>query len=267
MNRFSNRTMALITDRIIQRYDSYAKLDNFLDGCGATAESMSAAEGAKSRNLGKLAVLRIVLDHLNDNTPHILQNIITRVVGELGRRDSNVLLEIQDALQADGFEINEECRVVNAEILPEENQESADRLQNLLALHQDDLNSDVINHHLQEHERLYADSSYGASVGEARKFVEQLQHDIAQRIALNLGETPELNRPIKVRNYLESSGFLSESERKRLVDGVYGYMSEAGSHPGVTDATVGRMARVVSLNYGVYLLEKWQSWKASFNST
>ena len=44
-------------------------------------------------------------------------------------------------------------------------------------------------------------------------------------------ETPDLSKPVLVRNYLVHSNFPEDHERKRLIDGVYGYLSEEGSHP------------------------------------
>ena len=64
---------------------------------------------------------------------------------------------------------------------------------------------------------------------------------------------------MRVREYLRDQGFFDDDELKRLVEGVYGYLSEVGAHPGVTDVTMGRMARAIFLNFGVYLLEKLQA--------
>ncbi|MGH2354597.1 MAG: hypothetical protein ACRDJN_23560 [Chloroflexota bacterium] len=142
------------------------------------------------------------------------------------------------------------------EVLPEEAHEARNLITDLVERCRPDAKADVLTLHLEEHDRLYAEGAYGPAVGEGRKFIEQLLADIA-RWYTPLGEqSPQ--RPQEVREYLTRLRFFDVDECRRLVAGVYGYLSETGSHPGVTDAATARMARAIILNFGLYVLEKWQ---------
>ena len=115
-----------------------------------------------------------------------------------------------------------------------------------------------MRHHLGLHRDLYADGTPGPATSEARQVIEQILEDIANGIASKRDDIPNLDRPWKVRNYLEDQGFFDKDEKEKLVVGIYGYLSEVGSHPGVADTSMGRMAHVILLNFAVYLLEKFE---------
>ncbi|MCH8186007.1 MAG: hypothetical protein IH862_07915 [Chloroflexi bacterium] len=260
MGRFSNQVRAIVTDFTVAIYNSFAKLDNFLDACGVPEEYQPKSPMRSS--WGKTSYLGHVLDSLNADAPDILQRLITRLARNFRDPDFHESLsDLRDALRQDGFEIDGDGTVIASEILQEEAQQTKDRLRELLGKSGEDVSVAILNHHLEEHDRLYSEGHYGSSAGEARKFVEQIFQDIAKAISAQAKETKSLNRPVEVRDYLESKRFFDKDERKRLIDGVYGYLSNTGSHPGVTDVTVGRMARVIFLNCALYVLEKWQSWK------
>ena len=125
-----------------------------------------------------------------------------------------------------------------------------------------ELSEDILLHHLKQNIHLYKDGRWDSSIGQARNLVEQILGDIAKCIASTKKEQPDISKPVLVRNYLESSGFLGSSERKRLVDGVYGYFSEEGSHPGISEQSTARVARNIMLSFGFYILEKFENWKS-----
>ena len=118
------------------------------------------------------------------------------------------------------------------------------------------LSRETLRYHLKENHDLYALQKWNASIGQARNFTEQLLHDIAEHSAEERGDHPDLSKPVKVRDYLEIVEFLEENERKKLIDGLYGYLSGEGSHPGISEHRVAQICRIICLSVGQYLIEK-----------
>ena len=114
---------------------------------------------------------------------------------------------------------------------------------------------------MDEAEELFHLAKWDASVGQARNFVEQLLADVAGYSAGQKRESPDLSRPVRTRDYLERIGFFDENERKKLVDGVYGHLSDEGSHPGIGRQSTARICLSVLWNFGFYVLEKLETWK------
>ena len=147
-------------------------------------------------------------------------------------------------------------------IVPDENLavEHKTALERLVEKHAPKLTAETLVHHLREAEELFRLEKWDASIGQARNFVEQLLADIASHTANRRGESPDLSRPVNIRDYLQHVGFFDESERKKLVDGVYGYFSEEGSHPGMGRQSTARICLSVLWNFGFYVLEKMETW-------
>ena len=118
----------------------------------------------------------------------------------------------------------------------------------------------TIQHHLKQNLDLYTEGKWDSSIAQARNFIEQLLSDIAKHLADQRGEHPELDKPIKVRNYLVAVGFFQKNEKERLIDGVYGYLSEEGAHPGISDQRVAHVCRIICLTIGQYLIEKLENY-------
>lgn len=132
-----------------------------------------------------------------------------------------------------------------------------------------ELNSKVLLYELEQCEENYAKGKghWKDCIGNSRNFVEQLLEDIAKSASKARGNSTDLSKPVKVREYLLKSGFFDKDEKEKLVDGIYGYFSERGSHPGIPDDKATRIARNVMLNFGFHLLEKFETWKNnSFNT-
>ena len=53
----------------------------------------------------------------------------------------------------------------------------------------------------------------------------------------------------------------SGSFGRRLADGVYGFFSEQGSHPGISTQSAARVCVHVLWAFGYYVLEKFQEWR------
>jgi|GEM_PF-3138300 len=124
-----------------------------------------------------------------------------------------------------------------------------------------ELDSKVLIYHLEQCEQNYVDRHWKDCIAHGRNLVEQLLQNIAESAAKLRKENPTLKKPVEVRDYLVSAGFFDLDERKKLVDGVYGYLSDEGSHPGISDDEAARVSRNVMLSFAFYLLEKFETWK------
>ena len=164
---------------------------------------------------------------------------------------------LQEALMRDGFVVGD------GELAPDVPlaEENRTALEILVEKHAADLDVETLNHHLQENTDLFRQEKWDSSVSHARNFVEQLLDDIARAIAGNRAESPALDRPAEVREYLHRSGFLDEAEKKKLADGVYGFFSEEGSHPGISTQSAARVCMHVLWAFSYYLLEKFENWR------
>ena len=165
--------------------------------------------------------------------------------------------EIEQALLRDGFAV-ESGAVIDAE---PEAAEQRSAVMALIEKHQADLDYETLAHHLAECEDLFRQEKWDSSISHCRNFVEQLLGDIARAVVATTNDTPDLSQPKFVRQYLETSGFFDEPEKKKLVDGVYGYFSEEGSHPGISTQSAARVSKSILLAFAFYVLEKHDGWR------
>lgn len=263
MTRFGTRVTATAAAMIDNVTGTFTLVDNLLNQSGVPGDILASCH--RGGRGGRVGYLERVLDRLDEEDPTRLQVVLQELISRLnqGQRLSQID-RMSAALRERGFELTDDARIHPIEILAEESEETDDYLDELIATNQNHLTINILRHHLDQHRNLYAQgTSPGAATGEARQFVEQLLVDIARAIADARSHVPNLSRPVRVREYLQDQGFFDEDELKRLVVGVYGYLSEVGAHPGVTDVAMGRMARAIFLNFGVYLLEKFQAFDLS----
>lgn len=172
--------------------------------------------------------------------------------GEHGRK------ALESALLRDGFAVAGGA-VIDAE---PEAMENRSAVLALIEKHESDFDAKTLKHHLAECEDLFQQGKWDSSIGHCRNFVEQILADTAKTIAVSRGESPNLAQPRLVRDYLQAAGFLDEAEKKKLVDGVYGYFSEEGSHPGISDHSAARISKSVLLSFAFYVLEKYDAWRS-----
>jgi len=165
--------------------------------------------------------------------------------------------EVEQALLRDGFAVAGD-RVIDAEPEAEE-QRSAVAV--LIDKYDGDLGVETLSHHLAECEDLFRQEKWDSSIAHCRNFVEQLLNDVATALAAARADQPNLSQPRLVREYLQSVAFFDEPERKKLVDGVYGYFSEEGSHPGISTHSAARISKSILLSFAFYVLEKFDAWK------
>lgn len=166
--------------------------------------------------------------------------------------------QLADALLHDGLGVVDE-KLLDAE---PESQENRSVMEAMLDRHVDELDIATLRHHLHEGTDLFRQEKWDSSITHCRNFVEQLLADIAQCIATDRSESPNISRPAQVRDYLESVGFFDSAERKKLVDGVYGYFSEEGPHPGISTQSAARISNSILASFGLYVVEKLDAWKS-----
>lgn len=166
--------------------------------------------------------------------------------------------EAENALLRDGFGVVD-GRLLNAEPQSQENRTVVDAL---LDKYSDDFNTTTLQHHLHESIDLFRQEKWDSSISHCRNFVEQLLRDIADVIAQSRSEQPNLSRLVLAREYLKKVRFFDKGEKERLVDGVYGYFSEEGSHPGLSTQSAARVSNAILSSFALYVLEKYDSWKS-----
>jgi hypothetical protein len=201
----------------------------------------------------KTELLLNVFRHFEDQQDY--ERLVLLIQAALKRLPPEDRKTLEVALLRDGFVSGDD------DVVPDENlaQEHKTALERLVEKHIHELTAATLLHHLHEAEELFRLEKWDASIGQARNFVEQLLTDIARHSANQKHESPDLSRPVRIRDYLQRIGFFDEGERKKLVDGVYGYFSEEGSHPGIGVQSSARVCLSILWNFGFYVLEKLEN--------
>ncbi|MGA2323821.1 MAG: hypothetical protein ABSG22_08240 [Sedimentisphaerales bacterium] len=184
----------------------------------------------------------------------LLREMVSEVINQLPEQQAE---ELKDALIKDGFVVGEKGIAEDVPIA----EENRSAIEMLIDKHADELDAKTLSHHLKNTLDLFKKEKWDASVGQARNFVEQILDDIAKAIAKETKASPDLSKPVKVREYLQACGFFDESEKKKLVDGVYGYFSEEGSHPGISKQSTARVCMHILWAFAYYILEKFEEWE------
>lgn len=183
-----------------------------------------------------------------------VQQLILEALGRLREDDRS---EIERALLRDGFVVGEKTIM---DTQPDADEERS-ALAVLVSKHSSDLDHVTLAHHLRESEDLFHQEKWDSSISHCRNFAEQLLTDIAKNVVVTRGDKADLSQPRLVREYLLKVGFFDEPEKKKLVDGVYGYFSEEGSHPGISTQSAARVSQSILLAFAFYVLEKYGAWK------
>lgn len=245
MATLSRKTLGIVI-RCMERW-SHSEIDLFLYEHDVPNELI---QGDSKKSI-LLNLFRALGD---DEYERLLQTIVSDALKGL-RTDDRAWL--QEALQRDGFMIGDGELAPDVPIA----EENRTALEMLIEKYTEDLDAKTLFHHLESTLELFKDGKWDASIGQARNFVEQLLDDIAKAIAKVRNESPDLSKPLKVREYLQTCGFFDESEKKKLVDGVYGYFSEEGSHPGISEQSTARVCMHILWAFGYYVLEKFEDCK------
>jgi hypothetical protein len=118
-------------------------------------------------------------------------------------------------------------------------------------------NEDTTFHHLSLSESHYTAARWDDSISNSRKFLESVLSECANRHSLfatgNPLSTDDLERPARVREYLERSGLLDRNEREAIAS-IYGLLSATGGHPYMAAGDQARLLRHLALTVSQFVL-------------
>jgi len=184
----------------------------------------------------------------------LLLKILLEALPKLNR-DSHA--KLKSALVKDGFVVENDSIAEDVPVA----KENRSALEMLISRNSEYLDIDTLSHHLAENIDLFKQEKWDSSIAHARNFVEQLLEDVAKTIAKCNNESPILAKPVKIREYLQQCGFFDAGEKQKLVDGIYGYFSEEGSHPGISEQSTARVCMHILWAFSFYILEKFEERK------
>lgn len=117
----------------------------------------------------------------------------------------------------------------------------------------------------REFEKAKDEFSYKSCIDQIRTFYAELLIETADKIAVSQGTTLakegiDGTRPADVRKFLLQSGFLSE-QFKLLIEGLYKFMSDEGTHTLGSTREVARLARNLAIEIGLLVTKRVAEWK------
>lgn len=127
-------------------------------------------------------------------------------------------------------------------------------------------NQDTVFHHLELSEEHYMAKKWDDSISNSRKFLEGVlqevaaSHHLAYRGSAISEET--YLRPMRVRDYMESSGLLEGKEKQALASS-YGLLSETGGHPYMAENDQARLLRHLALTFSQFALLRLKGFRTS----
>jgi hypothetical protein len=112
--------------------------------------------------------------------------------------------------------------------------------------------------------------SYKTCVDQVRSFFAELLIETAEKIATRRGETlaaakVDTKYPVQVRKYLQGTGFFSD-QFNTLVEGLYKFMSDEGTHTLGATRDVARIARNIAIEIGLLITKRLQEPSAGVRS-
>lgn len=202
----------------------------------------------------------------------LLLQIIEATLIEFEKDDLGIMIRNEEvkkdirrllsSLELDGFRyVNHKVIAIESQVVEIEEIKS-DMVEKIKS--NPELNHPVLMEHLGDCENSYLNGSWKNSISNARHFMEELLLDIAKAGAEALGEKPPKSgsgEAGRVRGFLVDKGFFEQKECDDLINGVYSYLSEEGSHRGLTKHSCARASRIIILSLGFYVLEKFENWK------
>ena len=194
------------------------------------------------RLLGDLASA-LVSARLNDGDFETHGSSIREAVDQMRRR-----LELDGYVYKDGILLIPEETVLDEE----EEQGVLERLFGDLGLQE----RDVFDHHLRLSAEHYQNAKWDDSIANSRKVLEQVLREGAARLAsvrsddVNSGD---LDKPVRVRDYLERSGLLEQKEKEAIAK-IYAVLSDTGAHPYIAHRDQARLLRHYALTTSQFVL-------------
>ncbi len=107
----------------------------------------------------------------------------------------------------------------------------------------------------------YMNERWEDSIANCRKFLECVAMQVAaehSRVIVRAQiDEKTLQRPVEVREYLETQGLLDAKEKEALAK-VYGLLSHTGSHPNMAAKDQARLLRQLSLTFAQFIMLRFQ---------
>jgi hypothetical protein len=120
----------------------------------------------------------------------------------------------------------------------------------------------TILHHLELSASHYTAQRWDDSIANSRKVLEAILQQVAQKRSSLPGQPPltksELERPVAVRDYLESVSLLDRKE-KDAISRCYALLSETGGHPHIAERDQARLMRHLALTFSQFVLLRYLS--------
>lgn len=127
-------------------------------------------------------------------------------------------------------------------------------------------NQETVFHHLSLSEEHYIAHKWDDSISNSRKFLEGVLREVAvghHQAAFGSEISSEVySKPVRVRDYLESSELLAPKEKTAL-SSSYGLLSETGGHPYMAEGEQARLLRHLALTFSQFVLLRLQGFIAS----
>lgn len=114
----------------------------------------------------------------------------------------------------------------------------------------------TLKHHLDLSGAHYREGRWDDSIANSRKVLELVLREVAQRHSEAVGPelgANELDKPVRVRDYLQDVGLLEEKE-KDAVAKIYGVLSDTGGHPYIAEKDQARLLRHYALTTCQFVL-------------
>ncbi len=184
-----------------------------------------------------------------------LQQLAEAILRHSGADSSEALQRCRSKLELDGFTLRD-----GHLLAPEEDALDAKEAAGVLEQLYSELqlpDEETTIHHLRLSEEHYIAGRWDDSIGNSRKFLECVLGAVAEKRSIvtagvSLADGVR-DRPVRVRDYLESMGLLETGEKTALAS-IYALLSETGSHPYMAQNEQARMLRHLALTLSQFVM-------------
>jgi len=171
-----------------------------------------------------------------------------------GSKKKDTVDAMRRLLELDGYIYKEGVLLVPEESVVDEQEEQGvlERLYSEVGLQQ----RDVFDHHLRLSSEHYRVAKWDDSIANSRKVLEVVLQQAAARLgAIRNGglQGTELDKPVRVRDYLEQAGLLEQKE-KEVIAKIYAVLSDTGAHPYIAQQDQARLLRHYALTTSQFTL-------------
>ena len=162
---------------------------------------------------------------------------------------------MQRQLELDGYVFEDGVLLVPEESVLDEAEEQGVLSGLIAGAHLRD--TDTIYHHVALSEEHYRAGRWDDSISNSRKVLEAVLAQTAAAFSsaaeVSGLSQAELERPVRVRDYLEAVELLDRKE-KEAISSTYGLLSSTGGHPHVAEKDQARLMRHLALTFSQFVL-------------